>query len=113
MTRPRLRPHVRAHPAANQSADDAADQRARNHKAKQRIGGVSLGGVAQIGKSRINEVGLQAVHRAVDHSRVIAKEQPSQRGDESQQNNVRIDSRHTVLCGKMDFGQCTTPQPRR
>ncbi len=87
---------VGADPAANEAADDAADERARNHKAEQRIGGVGLGGVGQVGKSRIDEVSLQAVDRAVDHGRVIAKKQSAQRGDEGEQNNVRIDSRHTV-----------------
>ena len=92
---------MRAHPAAHQPADDAADQRAGDHKAEQRIGRIGLGGVGQIRKARIDEIGLQAVHRAVDDGRVISKKQSAQRSDEGQQNNVRIyrDIEFLVKCG--------------
>ena len=81
---------VGTHPAANQSTEDTTDQRARNHKAEHRIGGVGLGGVGKIRKSRIDEISLQAAHRAVDYGRVISKKQSAQRGDEGEQNDVRV-----------------------
>ena len=81
---------IGADPSAHQSADNATDQRARNHKAEQRIRGIGLGGVGQIRKPRIDKIGLQAAHRAVDHGRVISKKQSAQRGNEREQNNIRV-----------------------
>ena len=85
-----------ANPAADQPTEYATDQRARNHKAEQRIRGIGLGGVGQISKSGIDEISLQTAYRAVDYGRVISKEQSPQRGDEGQQNDVRIQSRHGI-----------------
>ena len=77
---------VCADPAADEATNNAADERARNYKSEQRVGGVCLGGVGQIREARINEIHLQAIDSAVDHGRVITKEQPTQRGDECEQN---------------------------
>src|SRR5205085_6261098 len=89
---------VSAYPATDQPADDAADQCARNHKTQQRIGGIGLGGVGQIRKSRIDEVGFQAVHGAVDDSGVISEQQSAQSGNERKQNDPRVYSQHKRLC---------------
>ncbi len=81
---------VGADPSAHEPADNATDQRARNHKAEQRIRGIGLGRVGKIRKPRIDEIGLQAAHGAVDHGRVISKKQSAQRGNEREQNNIRV-----------------------
>jgi len=65
-------------------------------KAEQRIRGIGLGCVGQVGKSRIDEIGLQTAHRAVDHGRVISKKQAAQSSNEGQQNHIRIQFRHNV-----------------
>ena len=70
-------------------------------------GGVGLRGVGQVGKARIDEVGLEAIHRAVDDGGVVTKKQSAQGGDEGEQDNVGIQARHNFL-SQIDFAKCTT-----
>ena len=84
MINPRLRPMcVLTQPPINPPMMQPIE-RAGNHKAQQRIGGVG----AQI--PRVNKIGLQAAHRPGDDGGVIAEQQSAQRGDEGEQNDVAI-----------------------